>query len=51
MGIMFVIATRSEDKMRAKKMILNYIIGLGVIFAILVACPYLVRGIAYLVAH
>ena len=51
MGIMFVIATRSEDKMRAKKMILNYIIGLVVIFAILVACPYLVRGIAYLVAH
>lgn len=32
------------------KMIKNYVIGLVVIFAILVACPYLVKGIAALIA-
>lgn len=31
-------------------MIKNYVIGLVVIFAILVACPYLVKGIAALIA-
>lgn len=32
------------------KMIKNYVIGLVVIFAILVACPYPVKGIAALIA-
>ena len=32
------------------KMIKNYVIGLVVIFAILAACPYLVKGIAALIA-
>ncbi len=51
MGIAFVIAYRSEDKQKARKMLVNYAIGMIAIFTILVACPYLIRGIAYLVAH
>ncbi len=51
MGIAFIIAYKNEDKVKAKKMLKNYAIGMIVIFAILVACPYLIRGIAYLVAH
>ena len=50
MGIAFIVAYKNEDKQKAKKMIVNYVIGLIVIFAILVAAPYLIRGIAYLVA-
>ena len=49
MGVMFAIALKNEDKEKAKKMIVNYVIGLIVIFCILVAAPYLVRGIAALV--
>ena len=49
MGVFFAIAQKNEDKEKAKKMIVNYFIGLVVIFAILVACPYLIRGIAALV--
>lgn len=49
MGVFFAIAQKNEDKEKAKKMIVNYVIGLVVIFAILVACPYLIRGIAALV--
>ena len=49
MGIAIIIATKNEDKAKAKKMLVNYGIGLIVIFAILVAAPYLVRGIAALV--
>lgn len=49
MGVMFAIAHKNEDKEKAKKMIVNYVIGLIVIFCILVAAPYLVRGIAALV--
>ena len=41
---------RNEDKEKARKMIKNYVIGLVVIAVILVACPYLVRGIAALIA-
>ena len=37
-------------KEKARKMIKNYVIGLVVIFAILVACPHLVKGIAALIA-
>ena len=50
MGIAFIVAYKNEDKQKAKKMVTNYVIGLIVIFAILVAAPYLIRGIAYLVA-
>ena len=50
MGIFFAIAQKNEEKEKARKMIKNYVIGLVVIFAILVACPYLVKGIAALIA-
>lgn len=50
MGIALIVAYKNEDKQKARKMISNYLIGLIVIFAILVAAPYLIRGIAYLVA-
>ena len=49
MGIAIIIATKNEDKAKAKKMLVNYGIGLIIIFAILVAAPYLVKGIAALV--
>ena len=42
MGVFFAIAQKNEDKEKARKMIKNYVIGLVLIFAILVACPYLV---------
>lgn len=45
-GVAIIIATKNDDKAKAKKMLVNYIIGLVIIFAIVVACPYLVRGIA-----
>ena len=50
MGIAIIIATKNEDKAKAKKMLVNYGIGLIVIFAILVAAPYLVHGIAALIS-
>ncbi len=49
MGIMIIIAHKHEEKEKAKKMLVNYLIGLVVIFGILVAAPFLVRGIAALV--
>lgn len=49
MGVFFGIATRNEDKEKAKKMIVNYVIGLVIIAVILVACPYLISGIAALI--
>ena len=49
MGVFFAIAHKNEDKEKARRMLVNYFIGLVVIFAILVACPYLIRGIAALV--
>ena len=49
MGTVIIIASKNEDKAKAKKMITNYLIGLIVIFVILIVAPYLVRGIAYLV--
>lgn len=48
-GVALIIARKNEDKEKAKKMLINYVIGLVAIFVILVACPYLVRGIAILV--
>ena len=49
MGVFFAIAQKNEDKEKAKRMLVNYFVGLVVIFCILVACPYLIRGIAALV--
>lgn len=49
MGIAIIIAQKNEDKAKAKKMLINYGIGLIVIFVILVAAPLLVKGIAALV--
>jgi len=48
-GVIIAIAHKNEDKEKAKKMLINYVIGLVVIAVILVACPYLIRGIAALV--
>lgn len=50
MGVFYAIARKNDDKEKARKMIKNYVIGLVVIAAILLACPYLVRGIAALIA-
>ena len=49
MGVFFAIAQKNEEKEKARKMIKNYVIGLVVIFAILVACPYLIKGISELI--
>lgn len=49
MGISVIIARKNEEKEKAKRMLVAYGIGMVVIFAILIACPYLVRGIAALV--
>ena len=49
MGVFYAIAHKNEDRGKTKKMIVNYIVGLVIIFVILVACPYLVSGIAALV--
>lgn len=48
-GVMIAIAQKNEDKEKAKKMLINYVIGLIVIAVIVVACPYLIRGIAALI--
>lgn len=48
MGVFFAIAQKNEDKEKSKKMIVNYVIGLVVIAIIVVACPYLISGIASL---
>lgn len=49
-GVAIIIAVRNDDKAKAKKMLINYLIGLVVIAVIVVACPYLIRGIASLVS-
>lgn len=48
-GVMIAIAQKNEDKEKAKKMLINYVIGLVVIAVIVVAAPFLIRGIAALV--
>ena len=48
-GVMIAIASKHEEKEKAKKMLVNYVIGLVVIAAVLVACPFLMRGIATLI--
>ena len=50
MGIAIIIAKKNEEKEKAKKMLVNYCIGMVVIFVILIAAPLLVRGIAALIA-
>ena len=50
MGIAIAIAKKNEEKEKAKKMLVNYCIGMVVIFVILIAAPLLVRGIAALIA-
>lgn len=50
MGIAIIVAHKNEDKYKARKRLVNYVIGLVVIAVILLACPYLVRGIASLIA-
>lgn len=49
-GVSIIIACKNEEKQKAKRMLINYGIGMVVIFAILVACPFLIRGIAILVS-
>ncbi|MCD7724600.1 MAG: hypothetical protein LUI12_03465 [Clostridiales bacterium] len=49
MGVFFAIATKNEDKQKARKMVINYLIGLVAIAVILVAAPLLAYGIAVLV--
>ena len=46
---MIAIAKKNDEKEKAKKMLVNYVIGLVVIAVIVVACPYLIRGIASLI--
>lgn len=48
-GVAIAIAHKNEEKEKAKKMLVNYVIGLVVIAVIVVACPYLIRGIAALI--
>lgn len=48
-GVMIAIARKNEDKEKAKKMLVNYVIGIVVIAVIVVACPFLIRGIAALI--
>lgn len=50
MGVAYAVAQKNEDKVKAKKMLVNYIIGIVTIFVILVALPYLVKGIAILLS-
>lgn len=49
-GVMIVIANKHEEKEKAKKMLVNYVIGLVIIAVVLVACPYLMRGIAAVIS-
>lgn len=48
-GVMIAIAHKNEDKEKARKMLVNYVIGLVIIAIIVVACPFLIRGIAALI--
>ena len=49
-GITLIIAHKNEDKTKFKHMLINYIIGIIVIAMIVVACPYMIKGIASLVS-
>ncbi|MCD8295742.1 MAG: pilin [Clostridia bacterium] len=50
MGVMYIKARRAEDKDKARRMLVNYLLGLVIIAAIIVAAPYLAYGIASLAA-
>lgn len=45
-GVAIIIAQKNEEKEKAKKMLVNYVVGIVIIFAIIVAAPFLVRGVA-----
>lgn len=49
MGVSIIIAHKNEDKVKAKKMLINYGIGMVAIFVILIAAPLLIYGIASIV--
>ena len=50
MGIVYILARKNEEREKAKKMLVNYGIGMIVISFILVAVPFLIKGIAALIA-
>ncbi len=50
MGVFYIMAQKNEDKEKARKMLVNYCIGLVAIAVILVACPFLINGIAILIS-
>ncbi|MBR1676255.1 MAG: hypothetical protein IJ706_02985 [Clostridia bacterium] len=50
MGITYILARKNEEREKAKKMLVNYGIGMIVIFVILVAVPFLIKGITVLIA-
>lgn len=45
-GVSYIIAHRSEDRNKARKMLKNFLIGIIAIFCILVAAPSLIYGFA-----
>ncbi|MBQ8292712.1 MAG: hypothetical protein IJ501_01135 [Bacilli bacterium] len=49
MGIMYIIASKKEDREMAKKRIKNYIVGLIIIFIIFMGGPLLIDGIQSLI--
>ena len=49
LGVGYTIARRNEDKEKSKRMIINYFIGLIVIFVILIAAPLLVKEIVMII--
>lgn len=41
-GVSYIIARKQDDKERARKMLVNFVVGIVIIFAILVAAPFIV---------
>ena len=48
MGVRFAIANKNEEREKSKRMIINYVIGLVVIFILLMAIPYFANFFAIL---
>ena len=46
MGVMIIVANKNEDKHKARRIVVSYVVGLVIIAFITTACPYLVNGIA-----
>ena len=46
MGVKMIIAKKNEEKEKVYQMLRNYIIGICIIFVLLVAIPYLIKGIS-----